>query len=42
MVDLTKKTISRLFQQQIMELTQRTVMPIEETFDYQFSGGWLR
>jgi hypothetical protein len=42
MVDLGKNTISKLFQQQVMELTQRTVMPIEDSFDYQFSGGWLR
>jgi len=42
MVDLTTKTIKRLFEKQVRELTHRTVMPKEETFDYQMSGGWLR
>ncbi len=42
MVDLSTRTIKRLFEQQVRELTQRTVMPIEDSFDYQFSGGWLR
>jgi hypothetical protein len=42
MVDLTKKTIRNLFQQQVMDMTQRTVIPLEDSFDYQFSGRWVR
>jgi hypothetical protein len=42
MVDLTTKTIKRLFEQQIKELTTKTIVPREETFNIQFSGGWLR
>ena len=42
MVDLTTKTIQRLFNRQVQELTQRTVMSKEETFDYQLSGGWIQ
>ncbi len=42
MVDLSAKTIKRLFQQQVQELTQKTIFPKEDTFDYQLSGGWLR
>jgi hypothetical protein len=42
MVDLTKRTIKNLFHKQVLELTQRTAIPIEESFDYQFSGGWLK
>jgi hypothetical protein len=42
MVDLTTRTIQKIFHQQVKELTQRTVMPIEDSFDYQFSGGWLQ
>ena len=42
MVDLTTKTIRKLFEQQVRELTIRTIMPKEETLDIQFSGGWLR
>ncbi len=41
MVDLTTKTIQRIFHRQVQELTQRTVMSKEDTFDYQLSGGWL-
>ena len=41
MVDLTTKTIQRLFHRQVQELTQRTVLSKEDTFDYQLSGGWL-
>ena len=40
MVDLTTRTIKRLFEQQIRELTSRTVHK-EDSFDYQF-GGWVR
>ena len=42
MIDLTTNTIRRLFQQQVQELTARTVIRKEDTFDYQFSGGWLQ
>lgn len=42
MIDLTPSTIKRLFEEQIRELTLRTVMPKEESFDYQLSGGWLK
>ena len=42
MVDLTTKTIQRLFHRQVQELTQRTVLSKEETFDYQLSGGWIQ
>ena len=42
MVDLSNKTVRRLFEQQIRELTARTTMPMEESFDFQLSGGWLR
>jgi len=39
MVDLSTKTIKKLFERQIRELT---LGPKEDSFDYQFSGGWLR
>lgn len=42
MVDLTNNTIRRLFEQQVKELTSRTVISKEDSFDYQLSGGWLR
>lgn len=42
MVDLTTRTIKRLFEQQIKELTQRALVSPEDTFDVQFSGAWLR
>ncbi|MDP3699225.1 MAG: hypothetical protein Q8R47_06610 [Nanoarchaeota archaeon] len=42
MVDLTTKTIQRIFHRQVQELTQRTIMSKEETFDYQLSGGWIQ
>jgi len=42
MVDLTTKTIQRLFNRQVQELTQRTIMSKEDTFDYQLSGGWIQ
>ena len=42
MVDLTTKTIQRIFHRQVQELTQRTIMSKEDTFDYQLSGGWLQ
>ncbi|MDP3989702.1 MAG: hypothetical protein Q8Q01_00680 [archaeon] len=40
MVDLSTRTIRQLFEQQVRELTQRTVTAKEDSFDYQFSGGW--
>ena len=42
MIDLTTKTIRKLFEKQVRELTQRTLMRREDSFDYQFSGGWIR
>jgi hypothetical protein len=40
MVDLTTKTIKKIFEQQVRQLTNRTI-PREELFDYQLSGGWF-
>jgi hypothetical protein len=40
MIDLTNNTIKKLFEKQIRELTRRTI--IEESFDFQLSGAWLR
>ncbi len=42
MVDLTTKTIQHLFNRQVQELTHRTIMSKEDTFDYQLSGGWIQ
>jgi len=42
MVDLTNRTIKRLFEKQVLDLTRRTVIEREDTFDYQLSGGWIR
>ena len=42
MTDLPTKPIRRLFQQQILDLTRKTVLCKEDTFDYQFSERWLR
>jgi hypothetical protein len=42
MVDLTNKTIKRIFERQIKDLTERTLMQKEDSFDYQLSGGWLK
>lgn len=39
MIDLSTKTIKKLFEEQVKDLTLRTK---EDLFDYQFSGGWLR
>jgi hypothetical protein len=41
-MDLTTNTIKKLFEQQIRDLTMRTMMTKEESFDYQFGGGWLQ
>jgi len=42
MVDLSNKTIKNLFEKQVRELTARSIISKEESFDLQFSGGWLR
>lgn len=42
MVDLTNRTIKRLFEKQVRALTQRTKVPKEDLFDFQLSGGWLQ
>lgn len=42
MVDLNAKTIQKLFEQQIRELTQKTFIKKEDSFDFQLSGGWLQ
>jgi len=42
MVDLTTTTIKRLFEEQIQDLTQRTIVAKEDLFDFQLSGGWLQ
>ena len=42
MVDLTNKTIKHLFEQQVLDMTRRTLIDREDTFDYQLSGGWIR
>ncbi len=42
MVDLTNRTIKRLFEQQVIDMTRKTLMEREDTFDYQLSGGWIR
>lgn len=42
MVDLTTKTIKKIFERQIRELTTKSLMTKEDSFDFQLSGGWLR
>lgn len=42
MVDLTTKTIKKLFEQQVRNLTSSTIMNKEDSFDFQLSGGWLK
>jgi len=42
MVDLTTKTIKKLFEEQIRMLTMKTVGVRESSFDYQLSGAWIR
>ncbi len=39
MIDLTPRTIQRLFEEQIRELTLRTLYK-EDIFDYQFRGSF--
>ena len=41
MIDLTNKTIKTLFEEQVRQLTARTI-DREDLFDFQLSGGWLR
>ncbi len=41
MVDLTTSHIRKLFEQQVRELTARTLLDKEDLFDFQLSGGWL-
>jgi len=41
MVDLTTHGIKKIFENQIRELTQKSLYP-ENSFDLQFSGGWLQ
>jgi hypothetical protein len=45
MIDLTQRTIKRLFEKQIRELTKRTILQHniqhDRVFDYQLSGGWI-
>ena len=42
MIDMTTKTIRKLFEKQVQELTQRTIMQKEDSLDFQYSGGWLQ
>ncbi len=43
MIDLTTKTINKLFNQQIRHLTKKTnSIPIENSFDMQYSEWWDR
>ena len=42
MVDLTNRTIKKIFEQQVKDLTLRTVATREDSFDYQLSGEWLQ
>ena len=42
MIDLTTRTIQKLFERQVRTLTQQSLMHKEDSFDYQLSGGWLQ
>ncbi len=42
MIDLTTKTIQKLFEKQIKELTEKTLVAPEDSFDFQFSGRWIQ
>ncbi len=42
MIDMSTATIKRLFEEQIRDLTERTVICREDSFDLQFSGRWLQ
>ncbi len=41
MIDLHEKTIQRLFQKQVEDLTKRTLITREDSLDIQFSGAWI-
>ncbi len=41
MVDLSNKTIQKIFHEQVRQLTTNTLISKEETFDFQMSGGWI-
>ena len=43
-MDVSTRNVKKLFEKQITELTKRTcnILPKEELFDLQMSGGWLR
>ena len=41
MVDLTLERIKQLFDQQVLDMTKKTIHK-EDLFDFQFSGGWLQ
>jgi len=41
MVDLTLEGIKQLFDQQVLDMTKKTIHK-EDLFDFQFSGGWLQ
>jgi len=40
MVDLTTSTIKKIFNEQVMQLTKKTLA--NESFDFQFSDRWVR
>ncbi len=42
MMAQSTKNIRRLFEEQIRDLTQRTLIRREDSFDLQFSGRWLQ
>lgn len=43
MIDLQTQTIKLLFEQQLLNLTTKTILQNkEDTFDFQLSGGWIR
>jgi hypothetical protein len=42
MIDLSTKTIKKLFEEQIRRVTLETVRSKVDSFDYQMSGGWIK
>ncbi len=42
MMDQNTRQIRRIFEEQIRDLTQRTLISREDSFDLQFSGRWLQ
>ncbi|HLD72716.1 MAG TPA: hypothetical protein VJA23_03960 [Candidatus Nanoarchaeia archaeon] len=43
MIDLQPKTIKLLFEQNILNLTTKTILQEkEDSFDFQLSGGWIK